>query len=215
MWVELLGRWETRVSLKIFGFPQSRTFRTLWMAEELRLARGVEYSHDGRVFGDEINREFLLSMNPMGKVPVIDDDGFILCESMAINLYLAKKYAFLEPESLEQEARAWQWSFWVMTAVDAQLLEYLKFALGIMGVQPDKKKADSVLETLARPFAALDTSLTKTDYLLGSEFSVADLNVASVFMWARMGQVPMSQYPILEKWTERCFERDALSFARN
>ena len=200
--------------MKIYGFAQSRTFRVLWMAEELRRATGFEYSHDGRVFTADEDRDFLLSMNPMGKVPVIDDDGFVLCESMAINLYMAKKHNFLALKTLEQEATAWQWSFWVMTAVDAQLLQYLKFKLGIMGVQPDEEQAANVLQTLDRPFSALNSTLADTAYLLGDEFTVADLNVASVFMWAQMGQVPMTQYPHLVNWLSRCLGRDALSFAR-
>lgn len=200
--------------MKIYGFAQSRTFRVLWMAEELRQATGFEYSHDGRVFTSDEENKFLISMNPMGKVPVIDDDGFVLYESMAINLYLAKKHDFLAPKTLEQEATAWQWSFWVMTAVDAQLLQYLKFKLGIMGVQKDEEQANNVLETLDRPFNALNSVLASTTYLLGDEFSVADLNVASVFMWAQMGQVPMTQYPHLENWASCCLGRDALNFAR-
>lgn len=200
--------------MKIYGFAQSRTFRVLWMAEELRRATGFEYSHDGRVFTSDEERKFLLSMNPMGKVPVMDDDGFLLYESMAINLYLAKKHDFLAPKTLEQEATVWQWSFWVMTAVDAQLLQYLKFKLGIMGVQKDEQQAATVSETLDRPFRAINSVLADRTYLLGDEFSVADLNVASVFMWAQMGQVPMTQYPHLEKWLSRCLGRDALDFAR-
>lgn len=200
--------------MKIYGFAQSRTFRVLWMAEELRRATGFEYSHDGRAFTTDEEKDFLLSMNPMGKVPVIEDDGFVLCESMAINLYLAKKRDFLAPKTLEQEATALQWSFWVMTAVDAQLLQYLKFSLGIMGVQKDEEQAANVLDMLDRPFGALNSVLANTTYLLGDEFSIADLNVASVFMWAQMGQVPMTQYPHLENWLTRCLGRDALSFAR-
>lgn len=200
--------------MKIYGFAQSRTFRVLWMAEELRRATDFEYSHDGRVFTTDEDKEFLLSMNPMGKVPVIEDDGFVLCESMAINLYLAKKHGFLAPKTLEQEATAWQWSFWVMTAVDAQLLDYLKYKLGIMGVQKDEGQAAKVLETLDRPFSALNSFLANRAYLLGDEFSVADLNVASVLMWAQMGQVPLTQYPNLENWASRCLGRDALNFAR-
>src|SRR5215475_6744431 len=52
------------------------------------------------------------------------DDGFVLWESMAINLYLAKKYGAgtLYPTRLEDEARAWQWSFWGMTEVERPVL---------------------------------------------------------------------------------------------
>src|SRR5438067_11092241 len=77
------------VMLKIYGIPRSRAFRTLWMAKEL----GLEYENIPIDFANDGTRtpEYL-RINPNGHVPTIDDDGVILWESMAINLYLAKKY---------------------------------------------------------------------------------------------------------------------------
>jgi len=75
--------------LKIYGVARSRAFRVLWMAQEL----GLDYQHVKVDFASGETREpGFLALNPNGQVPVIDDDGFILWESMAINLYLAKKY---------------------------------------------------------------------------------------------------------------------------
>src|SRR4029434_9221555 len=63
------------------------------------------------------------AINPAGRIPAIDDDGFRLAESMAINIYLAKKHGGeLAPKSLEEEARMLQWSFWAMTEVEKSLL---------------------------------------------------------------------------------------------
>src|SRR4029077_14762078 len=60
-----------------------------------------------------------LAVNPNGRIPAIDDNGFKLWESMAINLYLAKKHGSgLLPKTMEDEAQAIQWSFWVMTEVE-------------------------------------------------------------------------------------------------
>src|SRR5262249_56668814 len=86
-----------------------------------------------------------LALNPNGHVPVIDDDGFILCESMAINLYLAKKYGAggLYPSGLQDEARAWQWSFWGMTEVERPLLT----ALMNRAVYPDKQRDAAAADT--------------------------------------------------------------------
>src|SRR5437660_445244 len=100
--------------LKIYGVPRSRAFRTLWMAKEL----GLEYEHVPIDFaGGGTRTPEYLKVNPNGHVPAIDDDGFVLWESMAINLYLAKKHSAgsLYPIRFEDEARAWQWSFWGMT----------------------------------------------------------------------------------------------------
>src|SRR6266550_74239 len=84
-----------------------------WMTKEL----GLDYEHVKVDFASGETREpGFLALNPNGHVPVIDDDGFILWELMAINLYLAKKYGAggLYPSRIEDEARAWQWSFWGM-----------------------------------------------------------------------------------------------------
>src|SRR6202040_1603837 len=105
---------EESMALKIYGIPRSRAFRTMWMAKEL----GLDYENIPIDFANDGTRtpEYL-AINPNGHVPAIDDDGFILWESMAINLYLAKKYGGgdLYPVLFEDEARTWQWSFWGMT----------------------------------------------------------------------------------------------------
>ena len=92
--------------LEIYGVARSRAFRTLWMAGEL----GLDYRLITVDFADGgTRRPEFLAINPNGHVPVIDDDGFRLWESMAINLYLAKKYggdSRLYPQRLEDEARA-------------------------------------------------------------------------------------------------------------
>ena len=77
------------MALKIYGVARSRAFRTLWMAKEL----GLDYEHVKVDFATGATRTAAhLALNPNGQVPVIDDNGFVLWESMAINLYLAKKY---------------------------------------------------------------------------------------------------------------------------
>ena len=76
--------------LRIYGIARTRAFRALWMAKEL----GLEYEHLPIEIGDAGARspEFL-AINPNGRLPVIVDDGFVLFESLAITLYLAKKYS--------------------------------------------------------------------------------------------------------------------------
>src|SRR6201989_2346707 len=105
------------------------------MAKEL----GLDYEHIKVDFATgETRRPEHLALNPNGHVPVIDDDGFIIWESMAIKLYLAKKYGAgeLYPSSLQDEARAWQWSFWGMTEVERPLLT----ALMNRAVLPEDKR---------------------------------------------------------------------------
>jgi len=91
--------------LKIYGIARTRAFRALWMAKEL----GLDYEHLPVEIGDAGARtpEFL-AINPNGRLPVIVDDGFVLFESLAITLYLAKKHSNdrLYPGTLEGEARS-------------------------------------------------------------------------------------------------------------
>jgi glutathione S-transferase len=71
------------MALKIYGVARSRTARVLWMAKEL----GLDYEHVKVDFATgETRQPAHLALNPNGHVPVIDDDGVILWESMAINL---------------------------------------------------------------------------------------------------------------------------------
>ena len=76
--------------LTIYGTARSRTARVLWMAKELSLA----FEHVPLAMGDAaLKQPPFLKINPAGRVPAIDDDGFVMAESLAINLYLARKYA--------------------------------------------------------------------------------------------------------------------------
>src|SRR5215475_7864205 len=146
------------MALKIYGVARSRTFRTLWMAKEL----GLDYEHIKVDFATgETRTPAHMALNPNGHVPVIDDDGFILGESMAINLYLAKKYGRdgFYPSHLVDEARAWQCSFWGMTEVERPVLT----ALFNRAILPEDKRdaaaADAAENKLAQPLRVLDGAL--------------------------------------------------------
>ena len=111
------------MGLTIYGTARSRTARVLWMAKEL----GLAFEHVPLMMGDAaLKQPAFLKINPAGRVPAIDDDGFVMAESLAINLYLARKYGdraspSLAPASLEEEARIWQWSSWAMTDLEIPL----------------------------------------------------------------------------------------------
>jgi glutathione S-transferase len=205
---------ETVMTIRIYGIARSRAFRTLWMAGELDL----DYELVKVDFADGATRrpEFL-SINPNGHVPAIDDAGFRLWESMAINLYLAKKYSGgeggLYPRLLEDEARAWQWSFWGMTEVERPALTALLNRIGPEG-QRDAAAAAAAERALAAPLAVLDAAVATSPYLLGDRFTVADLNVASVLAWARQARVHLSPFARAEAWLKACHDRPAAQAAR-
>jgi glutathione S-transferase len=192
--------------LRIYGVARTRAFRALWIAQEL----GLAYEHLPIEIGDAGARtpEFL-ALNPNGRLPVIADGDFVLSESLAITLYLAKKYSAgkLYPGSLEGEARAWQWSFWAIAEVDRGVNIWSLHAVRLPPAERDAKLRDEALKVIARPFQVLDTELAETSYLLGAEFTVADLNVAAVI--SRAVDMDSSAWPNLKAWLIRCLDRPA------
>jgi glutathione S-transferase len=68
-------------------------------------------------------------------------------------------------------------------------------------------------EKLKKPLAYMNEALEGRDHLLGGDFSLADLNVASVMTWARAGRLNLDPYPNVKAWLERCTARPALKAA--
>jgi glutathione S-transferase len=197
-------RQETRLSLRIYGIARTRAFRALWMAEEL----GLAYEHLPIEIGDAGARapEFL-KINPNGRLPFIEDGGFVLFESLAITLYLAKKHSTgkLYPGTLQGEAKAWQWTSWALNEVDRGVNIWSLHAVRLPEAERDAAKRDEALKVVASPFRVLDAALANHSYLLGDEFTVADLNVAAVI--SRAVDMDLSAVPNLKSWLSRCLER--------
>jgi glutathione S-transferase len=190
--------------LRIYGVARTRAFRALWMAKEL----GIDYEHVPVEIGDAGARtsEFL-AINPNGRLPAIDDDGFVLFESLAITLYLAKKHSLgkLYPRTLEGEARAWQWSLWAVTEVDRGVNIWSLHAVRLPPAERDAGKLAEALAVLVAPFKVLDAAVAREPYLIGNEFTVADLNVAVVI--SRAADMDLGATPNLKGWLSRCLMR--------
>jgi glutathione S-transferase len=194
------------MTLRIYGVARTRAFRALWIAEEL----GLVYEHVPIEIGGAGARQAdFLALNPNGRLPVIADGHFVLSESLAITLYLAKKYSAgaLYPIALEAEARVWQWSFWAVAEVDRGVNIWSLHAMRLPAGERDGSLRDEALKLLAAPFNVLDTAVVKHPYLLGSDFTVADLNVAAVI--SRGVDMDLAAWPHLKAWLLRCLERPA------
>jgi glutathione S-transferase len=193
-------------ALRIYGIARTRAFRALWIAEEL----GLVYEHLPIEIGEAGARspEFL-ALNPNGRLPFIDDDGFVLFESLAITLYLAKKHSpgRLYPAALQAEAKAWQWSFWAISEVDRGVNIWSLHAVRLPPNERDAPRRDEALKVIAAPFRILDSAVAAQPYLLGDQFTVADLNVAAVI--SRAIDMDLSAVPNLKAWLTRCLERPA------
>ena len=196
--------------LKIIGSSQSRTSRCLWVAEEV----GVKYEHAPTPVPDAKSAANL-QLNPNGHIPVIDDDGFILYESMAINFYLAAKYgkAPLWPDSLQDRALANQWSYWSMLEVEPHLVAMLQDVFA----PPDKKNPAAAAEAAAKlkaPLGVIEQHLSKREYLINKDFTIGDLDAASVWVIGTMVGLDFSSAPKTVAWLTKCTSRPASERAR-
>ncbi len=190
----------------LYGSSKSRAARSLWALEEL----GVKYDHVP-VTPPEAKSPENLKRNPNGHIPVLEDDGLVVWESMAINLYLAEKYGrnSLWPSDLSGHAGAFKWSFWGMTETEPHLIAILRNRVLNPPDQRDEKAASAAVEALKAPLKALDQSLQGSEYLLGNSFTIADLNVAAVMSWAAMMRLDLSATPTAQAWLQKCLGRDA------
>jgi glutathione S-transferase len=170
---------------------------------------GLPFEHVPVGFTDgSTRRPEFLAINPNGRVPVLDDDGFIVIESMAINLYLARKYGGpLAPQDLREEALATQWSFWVVTEVEKPLLFAAANTRLFAEGSRDAEQARMAIAKLDRPLRVLDAHLAQRPWLLGERFSVADLNVATVMDLAPQCGISLSDWPRAQAWHQRCLAR--------
>jgi glutathione S-transferase len=190
--------------IKLYGSAMSRAGRSLWAAEET----GVKYE---QVIVAQTRVPEFLKINPNGHVPALDDNGTIVWESMAVNLYLAEKYgkAPLWPSTVEGHGACYQWSFWAMTEVEPPLIDLIQHRMILPADKRDEKVALKAIDTLKTPLKVLDEHLHKSEYLLGRDFTIADLNVASVLSITRFTQVDLSSIPTAQKWLQKCLERPA------
>lgn len=199
------------MSLTLYGQSGSRAIRCLWMLEELEL----EYRHVPTTFSEDAKGPAFKDINPFARIPALVDGELHLGESMAINLYLAEQHdGGLAAANGTDAARALHYSFWVMTEVEKTLLNGLCYVRGLFGLPVSAEKAARCFADLAPAFARLEEALGDRPYLLGERFSVADLNVASVLLWARNARADLAAYPLLDAWLTRCLDRPALARAQ-
>jgi glutathione S-transferase len=195
------------MALTIHGSARSRTMRVLWMAEEL----GLDYVHDPVGWDDpRLKSPEFLRLNPAGAIPTVEDAGFALAESLAINLYLAKKHALggLYPATLEGEAQAWRWSLWAQGQLEPWIMRDALLADLRAAVAPP------AAPVIAAALATLERALADRDWLLGETFTVADLNVAAVLSPSRSSELDLAPYPRIVDWLQRCYARPAAAAVR-
>ena len=196
--------------LRIYGSAKSRALRTLWMVGEL----GLQYEQkDWLPRSAETKTPEYRALNANGRVPTIDDDGFILSESMAINFYLAKKHGSpLAPKDPKHEALALQWSLWETDRLDRQIVNYVRHSKELPEAERKADVAAAMWQEVTESLDVLEKALAKSEWLAGPQFSVGDLNVAAALF--RGLSMDLAKWPHVHKWLHGCWERPAAKKAR-
>jgi glutathione S-transferase len=185
----------------------SRANRCLWALEEL----GLRYQHVPIGFTGELKNPDYLKMNPNGRVPILEDAGEILWESIAINFYLADKYGAhpFWPSSAEGRGKCYQWSFWAVNEIEPRVAVIMAHRIRNPPERRDPETARQSLEELKGPFGVLEEHLSSRQYLLGDAFTIADINVASIARALYLTlKIDLSEWPRAAGWFKRCAGRD-------
>ena len=195
--------------IKLYGYPRSRSTRVVWMLEEL----GIDYEFIKiELLEGAGQAEDYLKIHADGKVPAIDDDGFVLTESAAIVTYLGDKYpaSKLVPEpKTQQRARYDEWCFFVLSELEQPLWTVGKHTF----VFPEEKRVPGILEVAHWEFLkackVLEKNLAGKEFALGDDFSAIDILIAHTLRWADAFGLPTGSR-VLDAYRERMSARPSL-----
>lgn len=203
--------------LKIYGTAASRAARPLWLAHEM----GLAHEHIPLAFtGGATRTPEFLAINPNGRIPVVDDDGVLVWESMACVLYLAERFKapgvpLLAAQDHAEQAEILRWSFWVVTECEKDALAFLMHRILMPADRRKPQLADDAERHLLVPLRVLDQHLRARPYLAGERFTAADICVASVLAWVQGAASLMAQCPRVDDWLQRCLSRPAYRTVRS
>ena len=192
---------------KLYSFiPQDRSGKIRWLLEEL----GVTYeirNLDGE--NQENETQDYLKIHPMGMVPVLEDNGTVIFESGAICIYLTERFASrgLAPSaSSPHRGEFLTWTFFATATLDPLLIRV--FEAKKLPSQEGDKLLREIKETFAPVAKKLESALADSPYLIGGEFSAADIMIAQPLNWADRVRL-LDDYPVLSRYLERLRARPA------
>ena len=205
--------------LTIYGVYRSRASRNYWLAGELGLPfESVPviqaYRLDDPQAADApLNTQSpaFLTVNPTGLIPCIDDNGFVMMESLAINLYLARKHGGpLSGQTITEEADMLQWTMWAATEVEPHAVKIIMLNNSKSAESEEGRLAiRGAARALRTCFRRLDAHLAATGHVVGDRFTVADLNLAEVFRYAMSQEQLFDAAPNVKAWLAACQARPA------
>lgn len=200
--------------MQLYGMGLSRSFRTLWAAEET----DADYDYIELEFGssgsnDPQSKQYK-KLNPQGKVPTLVDGDLVICESAAILNYLAAKapqYNLMPADGTADRARYDEMCFFIMSELEQPLWTTGKHRFAI----PEQYRVPEILtKTTAFEFAKAQSALLALkgdrEYAAGDHFTMADILLAQTLGWAQRFKFSIEES--LLEYKEHMTKRDA--FAR-
>ena len=194
--------------LRIYGNRRSGNSNKV---EYTAILLGLEYDFKEMDFQKDLKTEQYLKVHPAGKIPAIDDNGFILFESGAICKYLCDKNgSTLFPKDLKKRAIVEQWGDFSVQHVGTAMSKVafnMVFA-PMRGLPTDENSLKEGLQNLERFLPIVERQLSKSKYLAGDTMTIADLTLFSVFEYADAAKFDLSDYKGITKWRKHIMEMD-------
>ncbi|MFW2035610.1 glutathione S-transferase family protein [Acinetobacter junii] len=198
----------------------SRSFRILWALEELGVDYQVEFYQRSASYAAP---EILKNIHPLGKAPILVDDGDVIVESAVILDYLQQQYDRLQQFKPQQAKDQRQYDYWMHYA-EGSLMPLLVMTLVMNNVSKHvpwvirpiaEKITDGVKGGFIRPrvkehILYLEQYLSEHDYFAG-EFSFADIQMA--FPLIALQKRLHGKYPNIQAFVQRIQERTAFQRA--
>ena len=186
--------------LTLYHAPQSRSSRIVWLLEELGAPYDLKITgiprRDGTGGPDPSNP------HPDKKVPAIVHDGVVVTESIAIAIYLGDAFPDAGITPKVGDPRRGPYLEWL--AYYAGVIEPVMVA-GFGGFA-DNPVAITTWRTDAEVKARVSAALAKGPYILGAQFTIADIIIGSVGQWMRDALPPG---PVVDDYLKRLGERPA------
>ena len=191
--------------MKLYEFAPTRSIRVRWTLQEL----GVPFeSIVVKLTENEHRAPEYLRVNPAGKLPTLDDDGFVLTESAAIVRYLAEKFPEkrLWPTGLRERAEADRWMMFVVTDIEQPLWRIARHTF----VYPETQRIPADAEIASREAKqmaqVLERHMRDREFVAGNHVTVVDFVTAYTLDWANEEKL-LDDAPVLRGYMERMYAR--------
>ena len=195
--------------LKVYHVPGSRSVRVVWLCEELELSYErvpIDFSAEYRASAE------WRRLNPVGKVPAMTDGELVLFESGAMVEYLLDRYGEgrLRPTpGSDAYARYLQWS-WFAEATFARPLGEIVNHQRVFAAESSPRMLDEMRDRSRSCLTAVDDALAGHDYLIGDEFTAADVMMGySIFLALRVKAMDEGEFPNVTAYYDRLSARPA------